>query len=90
MDLSNEEAQQGLVEAAKWIASFPGIRWKIWTFNWETMESGAIYLFDDEALLEKYLEGPTIAQAKSQFSDVSIKRFGIMEELTEITHGPIN
>jgi len=33
MDLSNEEAQQGLVETAKWIAGFPGIRWKIWTFN---------------------------------------------------------
>jgi len=54
------------------------------------MESGAIYLFDDKASLEKYLEGPTITKAKSQFSDVSIKQFGVMEELTEITRGPIN
>lgn len=90
VDLSNPEVQKGFVEATKFIAGFQGIGWKIWVFNEETREMGGIYLFDDEASLKAYIEGPRIAKLKSgQFTDVSIKQFGIMDELTEKTHGPV-
>jgi hypothetical protein len=90
MDLSDPEAQKGFIEAANFVADFPGIRWKIWTFNEKTRESGGIYLFEDEASLKAYLDGPIISQVKSgQFADVSIKQFETMDELTEITRGPV-
>ncbi len=89
MDLSDPETQKGWAEIANAVADFRGIRWKVWTFNEETREGAGIYLFDDEASLKEYLNGPTIAQVKSQLRNVSIKQFGVMEELTEITRGPI-
>lgn len=87
-------------KGAKHIASVPGLRWKIYLQNAKTGEVGGIYLFEDNASLQAYLEGPIITQRKqgkfgdgkhevSPIVDVNIKQFDIMEDLTEITRGPI-
>jgi hypothetical protein len=53
-------------------------------------EAGGIYLFDDEASMKAYLEGPIVAQVTSHpaLSDFSVKHFDVMGDLTAITRGP--
>ncbi len=88
------------VEGAKHIATVPGLRRKIYLNNPKTGEVGGIYLFDDEASLKAYLEGPIMTQRKagkfgdgvrviSPIADVTIKQFDVMDELTKITRGPV-
>jgi hypothetical protein len=40
----------------------PGLRWKIWLLNPAAQEAGGIYLFDSQASLDAYLNGPLVAQ----------------------------
>jgi len=88
------------VEGAKHLSTIPGLRWKIYLNNPETGEVGGIYLFEDEASLKAYLDGPLMTQRKkgkwgdgkrvvSPIKDVTIKQFDVTEELTGITRGPI-
>jgi hypothetical protein len=80
---------QSVVQA---IADVPGLRWKIWILNEQEKEAGGIYSFDTEQALNNYLSGPIVAQLKNHpaFSDVTAKRFDVMEELTSTTRGPVS
>lgn len=73
------------------ISEVKGLRWKIMMHNEETREAGGVYLFDDEASVDAYLSGPIVAQVTGHpaLSDFSVKKFGIMEQFTEITRGPV-
>lgn len=82
------EFEQENLPYAQPIAETPGLRWKIWIINEEQGEAGGIYLFDDLASAEHFLEGPIIAEMKSD-PTLSIKKFKIMEEHTAITRGPV-
>ncbi len=102
-EVSKEEMEKLMslaVEGAKHIATVPGLRRKIYLNNPKTGEVGGIYLFDDEASLKAYLEGPIMTQRKagkfgdgvrviSPIADVTIKQFDVMDELTKITRGPV-
>ena len=102
-DLPKEELDKIMsmgAEGAKHIATVPGLRWKIYLMNAESGEVGGIYLFDDEASLKAYLDGPIMTQRKagkfgdgvrviSTIRDVTIKQFDVMDELTKITRGPV-
>ena len=83
-----EQAAPGLV---KDIAAVGGLRWKVWIMNEAEKEAGGIYLFDDEASVKAYLEGPIVAQVTSHpaLSDFSVKQFDVMDEVTAITRGPV-
>jgi len=83
-----EQAASGLV---KDIAAVGGLRWKVWIMNEAEKEAGGIYLFDDEASVKAYLEGPIVAQVTSHpaLSDFSVKQFDVMDEVTAITRGPV-
>lgn len=54
-------------------------------------EAGGVYLFDDEASLQAYLNGPIVASIGSNpaLSDVSVKVFDPITSLMHITRGPI-
>jgi hypothetical protein len=82
---------QAVSPLASEFAAVPGLRWKIWIINEAEQEAGAIYLFDDEASVKAFLEGPLAAQVTSHpaLSDFSVKQFDVMEDVTAITHGPI-
>lgn len=82
------EFEQENLPYAQPIAETPGLHWKIWIINEERSEAGGIYLFDDAAAAERFLEGPIIAEMKSD-PTLSIKRFNVMEEHTAITRGPV-
>jgi hypothetical protein len=69
----------------------PGLKWKIWLLNPLTQEAGGIYLFDSQASLDAYLNGPLVAQLRglSAIRNLSIKQFDVMPEITALTHGPV-
>lgn len=73
------------------IAAVPGLRWKIWILNEEEHEAGGIYLFEDKDSIQAYLQGPIVAglNAHPALSDISVKQFDVVEDLTAVTRGPV-
>lgn len=70
------------------IADLPGLRWKIWIIDEMRGEAGGIYLFDSGKAMQSFLDGPIIAEMKSDPS-LSLKPFDVIGELTAITRGPV-
>ena len=68
----------------------PGLRWKIWLLNPAAQEAGGIYLFDSQASLDAYLNGPLIAKLRGlpAIRNISIRQFGAMPEATALTRSP--
>ena len=89
--VSGAEYEQAVSPLASQFAALDGLRWKIWFINEEEQEAGGIYLFDDEASVKAYLEGPLAAQVTGHpaLSDFSVKQFDVMENVTAITRGPV-
>ncbi len=83
-----EAAVNPLAEA---FAALDGLIWKIWMINEADGEAGGIYLFEDEASVQAYLDGPLAAGVISHpaLSHFSVKQFDVMEDLTEVTRGPV-
>ena len=85
---SEFESQFGPV--AGQIAHVSGLRWKIWLMNEAESRGGGIYLFDDEASVRAYLDGPVVAALKAHpaFSELCVQTFSVLDELTAVTRGP--
>jgi hypothetical protein len=90
-DVPAAELSQAFAPLAQPIADTAGLRWKIWLMNEEEHESGGIYLFDDEASAQAYLAGPIVAGLGQHpaLSQITAKTFGVAEEGTRVTRGPI-
>ncbi len=90
-NVSRGEYEQAVSSLAREIAVVAGLRWKVWIMNEAESEAGGIYLFDDEASVNAYLEGPIVAQVTSHpaLSDFSVKQFDVMEDVTAVTRGPV-
>ncbi len=76
------------ISYAQPIADIPGLRWKIWIINEAQGEAGGIYLFDNDAAVRAFMDGPIIAEMKDD-PTVSIKAFDVIAEHTAITRGPL-
>lgn len=89
--VSGSELQQSWLPAAQPIADTPGLRWKVWLVNETQRECGGIYLFDDEAAVQGFLNSPIVAATKGdpRLSNASVKMFDVMEAHTAITRGPV-
>jgi len=85
------ELAEAFAPLAEPIAKLPGLRWKIWSLNEATSEFAGIYLFDDAGSVQAYLEGPIIAEVSNHpaLSDISVKQFGVIDEFSAITRGPV-
>ena len=83
-----EQAAKSLVDQ---FANLPGLMWKIWTMNEEQNEAGGVYLFENESSMNAFLAGPLAKTVTSHpgLSNFSVKFFNIMNDLTEITQGPL-
>ncbi len=83
-----EEAAKSLVEQ---FSNLPGLMWKIWTMNEEKSEAGGIYLFENESSMNAFLAGPLAKTVTSHpgLNNFSVKSFKIMNDLTEVTQGPL-
>ena len=75
------------VPVAEMIAQTPGLIWKAWIFNEETNTAGGIYLFEDKAALEAYLQGPVMEGLRNSpaFSDITVNRFDVLSDLSKVT-----
>ena len=89
--VSAAEYEEAVSSLASEIAAVAGLRWKVWLMNEAESEAGGIHLFDDEASVKAYLEGPIAAQVTSHpaLSDFSVKQFDVMDKVTAITRGPV-
>lgn len=85
------EYQKMIDSIAHAFADVPGLRWKIWVLNPAAQEAGGIYLFDNEASLDAYVNGPMVARLRELTSirNISMKRFEVMPEATALTRGPV-
>jgi hypothetical protein len=90
-NVSPAELADAFAPLAEPIAKVPGLRWKIWSLNEATSEFAGIYLFDDADSVQVYLEGPIIAEVSKHpaLSDISVKQFGVIDEFSAITRGPV-
>lgn len=72
-------------------ANIPGLVWKIWIMNEKEKEAGGIYFFEDQVSLETYLDSPLAEKVSTHpaLSEMSIKRFSIMPDVTAVTRGPV-
>jgi Putative mono-oxygenase ydhR len=73
---------------AQTIADIPGLQWKVWIIDEAQSEAGGIYLFDDDAAVKAFVDGPIIAEMKDD-PTLIIKAFDVIAELTSITRGPV-
>lgn len=89
--VSRSELEQAWLPAAQPIAETPGLRWKVWLMNETQHECGGIYLFDDDASMQAFLQGPIVVATKEApiLSNASLKVFDIIEAHTAITRGPV-
>ena len=84
-----EQAAASLGEA---FASVPGLRWKIWLLNAEAGEAGGIYLFEDDAARQAFLNSELAAAVKAApiLTNLQAKLFDVMPDVTAQTRGPVS
>ena len=89
--LSPEDLAKEFETAAEPISGVPGLKWKIFGMNEERAEGAGLYLFEDEASLQAYLNSPIIAamKEKTAFKEINIKVFDVVTGATAITRGPV-
>jgi hypothetical protein len=85
------DLEQAFLPAAQPIADVPGLRWKVWLMAADRSEAGGIYLFDDEAAVNGFLNGPIVAALGSNpaVSDINAKLFEVGEPHSTITRAPL-
>ncbi len=84
------EYERANTPGAAQIAGIPGLGWKIWLKNTATGEAGGIYLFHDDAAAEGFAaQVAAMLGDAPQYTNISIKQFGVIEALTATTRGPI-
>jgi hypothetical protein len=71
------EYQKMVDSVAHAFLDVPGLRWKIWLLNPTAQEAGGIYLFDSQASLDAYVNGPLVARLRAlpSIRDISMKQF---------------
>lgn len=90
-NVSRAEYEEAVGPLANDFAALDGLVWKVWIMNEEEREAGGIYLFEDDASMQAYLQGPLAASvlAHPALSDFSVKPFEVMEDISEVTRGPV-
>jgi hypothetical protein len=80
-----DELTKAMSDLAKDIANEDGLVYKLWTENEHTKEAGGIYVFDNKADAQRYLEMHTKRLESFGYSDIKSKIFTINEELSKLS-----
>ncbi|MEE3233781.1 MAG: YdhR family protein [Candidatus Latescibacterota bacterium] len=77
-------------EAAKVFRDFPGLGIKFGLANPEDNEYGGVYIFQDDASLEAYIESPILKEwaANPDVSELTYKRYNTLPDFTKNTIKP--
>ena len=72
-------------------AALDGQMWKIWTINEEESRGGGIFLFEDAAARQAYLDGELfgMVQAHPALSEFKVETYDIVREESLATNGPL-
>jgi hypothetical protein len=91
LNMPPAEYEQAVAPLAGAIAETPALAWKVWLINAAQHEAGGLYLFDDEASLQAYVNGPIVDGVKKHpgLSDITAKVFDVIERVSLITRAPI-
>ena len=84
-----DELAAAFSDLAGVIGRSPGLRWKIWTENQETCESGGIYLFEDSDSAQAYLEEHTARLEGFGITGIRARLFDVNEPLSQLNAGPV-
>ncbi|MCZ7587527.1 MAG: monooxygenase [Gaiella sp.] len=84
-----DEMAAAFGDLAEVIGRAPGLRWKIWTENEAAGSGGGIYLFEDDASAEAYIEEHTARLAGFGITYIRARLFHVNEQLTAINGGPV-
>ena len=84
LDMPVAEYQKMVDSIAPAFLDVPGLKWKIWLLNPAALEAGGVYLFDSQASLNAYVNGPLVAKLRGLTSirNLSIKQFEAIPEVT--------
>lgn len=71
------------------VARVPGLRAKLWLSDPVANAYGGVYVWDDPAAMQAYVDGPILAPfaASPVVCRFSTAGFGLLREPTELTHG---
>ena len=86
-----DQLAKAFMELAQPIADVSGLKWKVWLHNGEEKTCGGIYLFEDDASVQGYLDSEIVAGIGTNpaLSDVSIKVFDVLPDHSKITRAPL-
>ena len=89
--ISRADLEAAWLPVAQQIADLPGLVWKVWLMNEKEHTAGGIYLFENEAALKAYMDGPIVAAAMASpvLSNIDAKVFDMLDSHTAITRGPV-
>ncbi len=78
-------------QVAAAMSEVDGLLWKIWLLNEAEQKGGGIYLFEDRAKAEAYVEGPLVQPlfANPDISDMTVTFSETSEELSMVTRAPL-
>lgn len=90
-NVTREEYENIVSPLADAYAAVPGCSWKIWLMNEKDSEAGGIYLFTEEASVEKFKGSQLVSDVLSHpaLSDFQIKQFEVLERVSRITRAPL-
>jgi hypothetical protein len=90
-DVDMKEFQKLSAEAAPGIATVPGLKWKLWLTDEAASVHSGVYLFEDEASLQAYLNGPVINALRTNphMRNLETKVYAIDDVRSAITRAPI-
>jgi Putative mono-oxygenase ydhR len=91
LNVAAAEYQKMADSVAHAFLDVPGLTWKIWLLNPTAQEAGDIYLFDSQASLHAYLNGPLVAHLKGLPSvrNISMKQYDVLPVATALTRVPV-
>lgn len=91
-DATPEEYSAAVSPLADDFAAVRGLRWKIWIINSEQREAGGVMLFEDQAAVGEFLDGPLAGAVKGHPAVRGLRAivFDVMAEPTAITRGPVS
>lgn len=84
-----DEMSTAFKELAEDIATETGLVWKIWTENETAKEAGGIYLFNDEANAQRYLQKHTGRLESFGIQNIKAKIFDVNLPLSTIDKAPL-
>jgi hypothetical protein len=90
-DLSRDEFEDICSAITSEISATPDLRCRVWLLNEIEREARGIYLFDDASAAQTVFDGLVAAEIASSraFSDVSVKRFDVLDEPSVIGRAPV-